>query len=48
VSRVKVDVRGNILVTELSTEAALEMNLKEGKEVFVIIKLRRLRYAERI
>jgi ABC-type Fe3+/spermidine/putrescine transport system ATPase subunit len=48
VSRVKVDVSGNILVAELSREAALEMNFKEGKEVFVIIKLRGLRYAERI
>jgi ABC-type sugar transport system ATPase subunit len=46
VSRVKVDVSGNILVGELSREAALEMSLEEGKEVFVIIKLRRLRYAE--
>jgi len=47
-SRVKVDVDGNILIAELSREAALEMNLEEGKEVFVIIKLRRLRYAERM
>jgi molybdopterin-binding protein len=48
VSRVKVDVSGSILVAELSREAAIEMNLEEGKEVFVIIKLRRLRYAERM
>lgn len=48
VSRVKVDVSGSILVAELSREAALEMNFKEGKEVFGIIKLRGLRYAERV
>lgn len=48
VSRIKVDVDGNILIAEISREAALEMKLTEGKEVFGIIKLRGLRYAERV
>ena len=48
VSRVKVDVDGNILIAELSREAVLEMNFEEGKEAFGIIKLRGLRYAERV
>ena len=48
VSRVKVDVSGNILVAELSADSTREMDLKVGKEVFIIIKLRRIRYAERI
>jgi len=46
-SWVKVDVGGNILVAELSRDAIHEMNFKEGKEVFGIIKLRSLRYAEK-
>lgn len=48
VLHVKVDVGGNILVAELLKEAAYEMNFKKGKEVFGIIKLKGLRYAERI
>lgn len=46
VVRVKVDVEGIGLLTELSREIYDEMDLYKGKEVFVIIKLRRLRYAE--
>ena len=48
VSWVKFNMGGNILVAELSTQAVLEMDIEVGKEVFIIIKLRRLRYAERI
>ncbi|MGQ9647600.1 MAG: ABC transporter ATP-binding protein [Thermodesulfobacteriota bacterium] len=48
VSRVKVNVSGNILVAELSADSTREMDLKVGKEVFIIIKLKRIRYAERI
>jgi len=44
--RVKVNVLGRELLTELSGEMFDEMNLSVGKEVFIIIKLRRLRYAE--
>ncbi|MCX8111521.1 MAG: ABC transporter ATP-binding protein [Syntrophorhabdaceae bacterium] len=44
--RVKVNVRGRDLLTELSGEMFDEMNLSVGMEVFIIIKLRRLRYAE--
>jgi ABC-type molybdate transport system ATPase subunit len=46
VVRIKVDIDGNSLLTELSMEAFDEMNLDIGREVFVIIKLRRLRYVE--
>jgi ABC-type Fe3+/spermidine/putrescine transport system ATPase subunit len=46
VVRIKVDIDGNSLLTELSMEAFDEMNLDIGQEVFVIIKLRRLRYVE--
>lgn len=44
VVRVKVDVGQNTLMAELSREAFDEMNLEVGSEVFVIVKLRRLRY----
>lgn len=44
--RVRVNVKGRELLTELSGEMFDEMNLSAGSEVFVIIKLRRLRYAE--
>ncbi|HOP85812.1 MAG TPA: ABC transporter ATP-binding protein [Syntrophorhabdaceae bacterium] len=44
--RLKVNVKGIEFLTELSKEAFDEMELSVGKEVFVIIKLRRLRYAE--
>ncbi|MGQ9638669.1 MAG: ABC transporter ATP-binding protein [Thermodesulfobacteriota bacterium] len=47
VSRVKVDVGGYILVAELSKEMVSEMDLKEGNEVFGIIKLKGLRYVEK-
>lgn len=46
VVRVKVNVCGIDLLTELSIESFDEMELFAGKEVFIIIKLRRLRYAE--
>lgn len=46
VVRVKVNVCGIDLLTELSVESFDEMDLSVGKEVFIIIKLRRLRYAE--
>ncbi len=46
VVRVKVDVEGKGLLTELSKEIFDEMDLYIGKDVFIIIKLRRLRYAE--
>ena len=48
VTRTKIDIDGNILFSELSTETAHEMDLRVGKEVFVIIKLKRIRYAERV
>jgi ABC-type molybdate transport system ATPase subunit len=41
-----VDVDGNKLLTEVSKETFDEMNLSLGQKVFIIIKLRRLRYAE--
>ena len=44
--RIKVDVGGNQLLAELPTETFNEMDLEVGKEVHVIIKLRRLRYFE--
>lgn len=44
--RLKVNVNGNILVAELSAETFDEMNLSVGQEVYIIIKLRRLRFAE--
>ena len=44
--RLKVNVNGNILLTELSAETFDEMNLSVGQEVYIIIKLRRLRFAE--
>lgn len=42
--RIKVRIGQNTLMAELSREAFDEMNLAVGKEVFVIVKLRRLRY----
>lgn len=44
--KVKVNVLGIELLSELSIDSFEEMELFHGKEVFVIIKLRRLRYAE--
>jgi ABC-type Fe3+/spermidine/putrescine transport system ATPase subunit len=46
VVRIKVAVEGNLLLTELALEAFGEMNLEVGKEVYIIVKLRRLRYYE--
>ena len=44
--RAKVMVDGNELLTELSRESFDEMKLDVGSNVFIIIKLRRLRYFE--
>lgn len=46
VVRIRVNIDGNSLLTELSTETFDEMDLAIGHEVFVVIKLRRLRYVE--
>lgn len=46
VVRIKVNIDGNSLLTELPMETFGEMDLDIGQEVFVIIKLRRLRYVE--
>ncbi len=46
VIRVKVKVGGNALLTELPQERFEKMDLKMGQEVFLILKLRRLRYAQ--
>lgn len=47
VTRAKIDIDGSLLYSELSTEAVHEMDLRVGREVFVIIKLKRIRYADR-
>ena len=44
--RVRVAVGSNNLLTELQKSAFDEMDLDVGKEVYVIVKLRRLRYVE--
>ncbi len=44
--RVRVSIGSNSLLTELQKSAFDEMNLDVGKEVYVIVKLRRLRYVE--
>ncbi len=46
VVRIKLNVEGNTLVTELSREAFNEMDLSVGQRVYVIIKLRRIQYKE--
>lgn len=46
ITRVKVKAGGNILLTELPLEVFNEMDLRVGQEVFLILKLRRLRYTE--
>lgn len=46
VAHVKVSVGGNTLLAELSADTAAEMNLEVGQQVYVIVKLRRLRYFE--
>ena len=42
--RIRVNVGGNSLMVEMSRESFGEMDLEIGKEVFIIVKLRRLRY----
>jgi ABC-type Fe3+/spermidine/putrescine transport system ATPase subunit len=42
--RIKVSIGQNSLMTELPREMFDEMNLEVGSKVFVIVKLRRLRY----
>ncbi|MBN2062690.1 MAG: ABC transporter ATP-binding protein [Deltaproteobacteria bacterium] len=44
--RVRVSVGKNSLLAELPAAAFDEMSIEEGKEVHVLIKLRRLRYVE--
>jgi molybdopterin-binding protein len=44
--RVRVAIGNNSLLAELQKSAFDEMCLEQGKEVYVIIKLRRLRYFE--
>jgi len=44
--RVRVSVGGNSLLAELPIAAFNEISIETGKEVYVVIKLRRLRYVE--
>lgn len=44
--RVRVAIGGNNMLTEIQKSAFDEMSLEVGKEVYVIVKLRRLRYVE--
>ncbi len=44
--RVKVSIGKNNLLAELPVSAFDELSIEEGKEVHVVIKMRRLRYAE--
>lgn len=44
--RIKVAIGGNSLLAEMSLETFDEMGLEVGNSVFVIVKLRRLRYFE--
>jgi ABC-type Fe3+/spermidine/putrescine transport system ATPase subunit len=46
VARVKVTVHNKLLLAELPLETCKEMGLKSGQDVFVVIKLRRIRYVE--
>lgn len=46
IARVKVNVNGTMLSTEVPLETLEAMNLAIGQEVYIIIKLRRLRFAE--
>lgn len=46
VVRVRVAVEGNLLLTELPVETFDEMDLAVGMKVYIIVKLRRLRYFE--
>ncbi len=45
VARIKLKVEDNTLLAELSIETFKQMGLELGQEVFLILKLRRLRYA---
>jgi len=44
--RVRVSVGGKSLLAEMPASAFNEISLEKGKEVYVVIKLRRLRYVE--
>jgi ABC-type molybdate transport system ATPase subunit len=44
--RVRVSIGKNRLLAELPASAFDELSLEEGKDVHVVIKLRRLRYVE--
>jgi ABC-type molybdate transport system ATPase subunit len=44
--RVRVSIGKNRLLAELPSSALDELSLEEGKDVHVVIKLRRLRYVE--
>jgi ABC-type Fe3+/spermidine/putrescine transport system ATPase subunit len=46
VARVKILVKGNIMLSELPIVAFEQLGLQNGQEAFVFIKMRRLRYAE--
>lgn len=45
VARIKVKVEDNTLLAELPVETFKQMKLEPGQKVFLILKLRRLRYA---
>ncbi|MFP3975438.1 MAG: ABC transporter ATP-binding protein [Dehalococcoidia bacterium] len=45
VARIKLKVEDNTLLAELPLETFKQMELEPGQEVFLILKLRRLRYA---
>jgi ABC-type sugar transport system ATPase subunit len=44
ISRIEVQVEGNVLLTELPGDILEEMDLQPGQEVFLILKLRRIKY----
>jgi molybdopterin-binding protein len=44
--RVRVSIGKTMLLTEMTEDAFDEIAIEEGKEVYVIVKLRRLRYFE--
>ena len=44
IARVKISVGGKELLAEMPADALDEMSLHAGQQVYVIIKLRRLRY----
>jgi molybdate/tungstate transport system ATP-binding protein len=48
VSRIEVQVGGNLLLTELPRDILEEMDLKVGQDVFLILKLRRVRYYQAV